>query len=95
MKTGKQKAVVVTTEHKGVFFGYVEERTEKTITLSKARMVVYWSSETRGLLGTATKGPQKGSRVSPPVERIELQNITAVIDATDEAAKAWEAEPWS
>lgn len=35
-------ALLVTTAHKGVFFGYGQPTNEKTIRLTKARMAVYW-----------------------------------------------------
>jgi hypothetical protein len=91
----EERAVVVTTEHRGVFVGYTKDRgATKEIALERARMVVYYSAETRSVLGIASRGVAKGSRVSPAVPRILLQNVTSVIDAAPEAVEAWEKEPW-
>lgn len=53
---GKQaeRAVLVTTEHRGVFFGYATETDGETITLKNARNCVYWSSDVKGFLGLAS-----------------------------------------
>jgi len=91
----EERPVVVTTAHRGVFVGYTTDAESETITLVRARMVVYYSSDTRSVLGIATRGPQRGSRVSPAVPKLVLRNVTAVADATTEAAAAWELEPWS
>lgn len=96
-KKSVERPVVVTTAHRGVFVGYTADRSDdpETIELVRAHMIVYWAAGNRGILGIAAKGPVNGSRVSPQVTRIILRNVTAVMDATDEAAKAWEAMPWS
>jgi hypothetical protein len=92
----QERAVVVTTQHRGVFVGYTTDADDSEIVrLTRARMVVYYSRETRSVVGLASSGPGAGSRVSHPVPRIALRNITAVIDATPEAAAAWERGPWS
>ena len=91
-----KRPVVVTTEHRGVFFGYTDDPDEASlITLSEARMAVYYSAETRGILGLAKRGPQPGSRITSAVEQICLRGITAVMVASEDAVKAWESEPWS
>jgi hypothetical protein len=95
--TEKQAApVVVTTAHRGVFFGYLAgDRAGKTIELTNAQMCVYWSSDVRGILGLASGGPSRTSKVTRPVPRITLQDVTSVIDVTDEAVKQWLGRPWS
>jgi len=94
----KKRAVVVTTAHRGVFVGYTTQSKTSdkndTIALTDARMVVYYSAATRGALGIASMGPQLGSRVSPAVDGITLRSVTSVADASGDAVKAWEAEPW-
>ena len=96
METSKsERPVLVTTSHRGVFVGYTSDAPDaETITLKRARMVVYYSADTRSVLGIASRGPQRGSRVSAPVPSITLRAITAVVDATPEAAEAWERELW-
>ena len=50
--------VVVTTEHRGVFFGYLDgSRDSETALLRDAQMCVYWSADVRGVLGLAATGP--------------------------------------
>lgn len=88
------RPVLVTTEHRGVFFGYANNTTGKTISLREARLCIYWSSDCKGFMGLAANGPTSGCRIGPPAE-IELRNITAVLEVTPEAVKAWESAPWS
>ena len=89
--------VVVTTDHnrRGVFGGVLEEHSDGKAVLTNAHNCVYWSAETRGVLGLAAKGPQPGSRIGPAIPRLEIDGVTAVMEATEEARKLWEAEPWS
>jgi len=93
----QQRPVVVTTEHRGVFFGFLngDDANAPTLTITDAQMCVYWSEDVNGVLGLASSGPSKKCRVSPKVPRLTLQAVTAVMDATDDAVKAWQARPWS
>lgn len=97
MPTAKKRFVVVTTEHRGVFGGYLNgsNDTDKTVSLTEAHMCIYWPTEVHGVLGLATTGPLKGSRISPAVPKITLQGVTAVSDCTPEATRAWQSRPWS
>ena len=90
----KERAVVVTTKHRGVFFGYAVDTGGETIKLRAARNCIYWSSEVKGFLGLAATGPTKACRVGPAAD-IELRDITCVASATEVATKAWESGPWS
>ena len=89
----KENAVIVTTEHRGVFFGYTDDIDGIRIKLNRARLCVYWSADVKGFAGLAATGPSKSCRVGPAVN-IQLRDITSVSFVTDEAAKAWEAAPW-
>lgn len=90
-----QQAVVVTTQHRGVFFGYARgDLAQKTLILERCRMCVHWSADVRGILGLAAGGPTRGCRVTRPVKAI-LHDVTAVLEASPEAAKAWEVQPWA
>lgn len=91
----KPVPIVVTTAHRGVFFGYGIPTDKPTIRIEKARMCVYWDAETRGINGLAANGPGKGCRVSPAIPGMTLRDVTAVFECSDEAAKAWENQPWS
>jgi len=79
-----------------VFFGEIvtSNLETKLVTLKDAQMCVYWSAETRGVLGLASKGPQKGSKVTPIIPQIELNDVTAVMTATAEAEKQWRTGIW-
>lgn len=90
--------VVVTTAHRGVFFGYMraaDDPASPTIRLSRARMCLYWPTQVRGVLGLCTTGPLNDSRVGPPAPGIVLQGVTAVMEVSEAAVLAWESEPWA
>lgn len=89
-----ERAVLVTTEHRGVFFGYTEETDGEVIKLRAARNCLYWPSEQKGVLGLANAGPVPGCRIGPAAD-IELRKITCVAACTPEATKRWEEAPWS
>jgi hypothetical protein len=90
---GKERAVLVTTTHRGVFFGYARKTDGATIALRAARNCLYWPTENKGFLGLASMGPVRGARVGPAAD-IELRDITCVAECTDAAVQAWEAAPW-
>lgn len=89
-----ERPVLVTTAHRGVFFGYAEKVGGATIKLRKARNCIYWGQDVRGFLGLASAGPTKSCRVGPAAD-IELRDITCVAACTPEAVAAWEEAPWS
>lgn len=86
---------VVTTSHRGVFFGEVVEKGGTTATLASARNCLYWPSTVKGFLGLASTGPLNGSRVGPAVESLELTGVTSFTKCTPEAIERWEAGPWA
>jgi hypothetical protein len=88
-----QRAVLVTTEHRGVFFGYTDKVDGETITLKNARNCIYWSSDVKGFLGLAATGPSATCRIGPRAD-LTLRSITAVAEVTPAAVAAWEAAPW-
>ena len=87
--------LVVTTQHRGVFFGYGLQTTKKIIRIEKARMAVSWTSDLKGIMGLADIGPSRSCRVSMAIPAITLQDVTSIMEASPEAAKAWEKSPWS
>ncbi len=91
--TSKERAVIVTTVHKGVFFGYATETSGPTINLKRARLCVYWTSDLRGFMGLATSGPSNGCRIGPAAD-IEVRDVTSVVEVTPEAAARWEKGIW-
>lgn len=93
-KEPNQSPLLVTTAHRGVFYGYGVKTKDKTIELARARMCVYWSAEVKGVLGLAATGPTSNCKVGPAVPSILLQDVTAIMDVTPEAEKAWETVAW-
>lgn len=91
----KKMAVLVTTAHRGVFFGYLaSEIAKEKMTLTGARNVVRWSSSVRGFMGLAALGPVGDCRIGPKVSEITIWDITSVTRVTDEAAVLFEEGPW-
>ena len=90
----KARAVLVTTVHRGVFFGYAANTDGETISLKDARNCIYWSADVKGFLGLASAGPTKGCRIGPKAD-LTVRNVTAVAEVSPEAVKAWEASPWA
>ena len=93
-KSTRELAVLVTTAHRGVFFGYTFQTGGPTIALRAARNCLYWPKAQKGFLGLAATGPLQGARVGPAAD-IELRDITCVAACTPEAIAAWEKAPWS
>ena len=88
------RAVVVCTKYRGVFFGYLSGPEGAVVTLTNVRMCVYWDTSVRGVLGLASHGPSEKCRITRPVDSISLRGVTAIMDTTDIAVKAWESSPW-
>lgn len=88
--------VLVTTQYRGVFFGYGNPKipTDTTMVLTNARMVIYWSAECRGVLGLAANGPTKKCKITPPVQRFHVSGVTSVLEVTASAAKEFENGYW-
>lgn len=89
----KERPVLVTTAHRGVFFGYATETSGGTIKLTRARNCIFWSQSMHGFIGLASIGPDKNCRVGPAAD-IELRSITSVSEVTPEAVAKWDAQPW-
>lgn len=89
----KERPVVVTTQHRGVFFGYATGTDGDVIKLRAARNCIYWSSDVKGFMGLASTGPTKLCKIGPAAD-IDVRNITSVIECTADAAAAWETAPW-
>jgi hypothetical protein len=93
-KTAKKlRPVIITTAHRGVFFGYATNTDGDTIKLKDARLCVYWSDDLKGFMGLASTGPTSKCRIGPRAD-IQCRNITAVLEVNPEAVKAWEDAPW-
>lgn len=90
----KKIPVLVTTQHRGVFFGLANPdlTRERIIELTDCRNCLYWSRDTGGFLGLASHGPTNDCRVGKlaPLPVI-LHDITSVSHCTPEAAERWKA----
>lgn len=90
----KERAVLVTTAHRGVFFGYATDTDGDTIRLRRARNCIYWDASVKGFLGLAANGPGPKCRIGPHAD-IDVRAVTCVAEVSDIAAKAWESQPWA
>ncbi len=88
------RPVLVTTSHRGVFFGLAKDTSGTTIHLRKARNVIYWTGACAGFLGLAKSGPMFGSRIGPEAD-IELRDITCVAEVRKKAAKTFREFVWN
>ncbi len=89
-----ERPVIVTTEHRGVFFGFATDTDGETIALKRARLCLYWSADVKGFMGLAASGPSASCRIGPPAD-ITLRKITAVLEVQADVVKKWEAQPWA
>lgn len=91
------RPVLVTTAHRGVFFGYlVGEPAKERVVLHRARNVTYWDVTTRSFLGLAAQGPTDKCRVSGASgDSSTLFDVTGVFGVTAEAVARFEAGPWA
>ncbi len=92
-------AVLITTDttKRGVFMGFIDPKDsdKETLEAYDVRMAVYWSADVKGVIGLAATGPTKDCKISAAAKKATLKGVTAVMELTDKAIKAWEAEPWS
>ena len=84
------KAVLVTTKHRGVFFGYADDTSGSSVTLEKARCAIRWSTR-GGFLELAEKGPNANSKIGSRAPSLDVRDVTSVATCTDAAIAAWEA----
>lgn len=88
-KKSAERPVIVTTSHRGVFFGHAKDTSGDAIQLRAAKMAIYWNTK-KGLFELASVGPNSGSRISLPAD-IEVRGVTSVIEVTPEALAKWES----
>jgi hypothetical protein len=93
-KDEKERAVLITTAHKGVFFGYATETGGDVIHLRAGRLCIYWTSDLRGFMGLASHGPSNSCKIGPAAD-IEVRAITSVTEVTPQAVEKWEKAPWA
>lgn len=85
------KPVVVTTKHRGVFFGWADPATlgQPTLTLQRCRNCIRWAASIGGFLGLAKTGPDQNCRIGAEAPTVLLHDVTSVSDCTAEATDAW------
>ena len=90
-KSTAKKAVIVTTEHRGVFFGFVKDdkKAPSEITITEMRNVIYWPKEVDGVFGLASNGPNKDTKLGARIKEIKLYKVTSVFEVEPDALKKW------
>jgi len=92
--------VLVTTERRGIFFGYATAADiarvpdTKTLAVKSCRNAWQWKTA-QGFLGLASIGPQEGSKIGARAPESTLTQITSVSRCTPEAIEAWESAQWA
>jgi hypothetical protein len=85
------KQVLVTTAHRGVFAGEIEDDQAidaKAMPIKGARMAIYWGT-TKGVMQLCATGPTSSSKISAPADIPMLHDITAIFAITPEAWEKW------
>lgn len=86
------KSVLITTEHRGVWYAEVAEDkdlTTPTLTgLKNCRMAIYWGTD-KGLHQLANTGPTKDSKISDPCDIEVLHKVTGVFSVSETAKAKW------
>lgn len=95
MNKDKLVPLIVTTSHRGVFFGYAKPTSGSTVRLERARMCVYWSADMKGVVGLASYGPSDSCKIGPAAPAITLHGVTAIMEISPEAEAKWNKQPWN
>lgn len=90
-----EKAVIVGTELRNLWFGYTTDTTQDTVVLKRARQVIYWSASVKGAGGLAVTGPDDACRIGPAVPEVQARRVTTVAIPTEAAIAAFERAPWA
>ena len=81
--------VVIWTEKRGVIFGYCADTAARPITLTNARMCLYWPATVGGVFGLCEIGPNAETKISATLPSAVFEGVTGVATVTPEAEKAW------
>lgn len=89
------KSILVTTEHRGVWFAQVDPEMDLSLKesatlnhLKNCKMAIYWGTE-RGFHQLCKTGPTEKSTISDETNIISLPKVTGVFEVSPEAAKKW------
>lgn len=66
-----------------------------SVTLANVRMIAYFSSDSRTVVGVAERGVTSDARVSPRIDQGTFYGVEMILDATPKARASIEEEPWS
>ena len=98
MSEVKKVACLITTDKdkRGVFMGFIDpnDAGKEDIVAEEIRMAVMWGEATKGVLGLASKGPDKSCRITGAVKKGLIKGVTCVLELSEEAIKNWRKEPW-
>jgi hypothetical protein len=81
--------VVVWTDRRGVIFGYTTNPDARPISLTNARMCLYWPSSVGGVFGLCDIGPNAESKISATLPSATFEGVTGVAAVTPAAEAAW------
>lgn len=80
--------VLVTTEYRAVFAGFLESQDERTVVLTRARCAIRWNTK-KGFLELAEDGPNSGSKIGAEAKQITLYGVTSIAVVADKAREKW------
>lgn len=91
MATKKTVPVLVTTQHRGVFFGHADPSkvADRSLSLERCRCCISWSADVGGFLGLAKVGPSRNCKIGTEALKVLLHDVTSVTECTQEAVEAW------
>jgi hypothetical protein len=92
-KGTEMKNILITTKHRGVFFGRVADEEpidgEHIHNVKSAKMAIRFGTD-RGVVQLAETGPTESSRISAKADMPIIRDVTAVFSVTDDAAQKWD-----
>lgn len=92
-KSNEPIPVLIWTDKRGVIQGLTTDPDARPITLTNARMCLYWSKDVGGVFGLADIGPTIGCKISAIIPSAVFEGITGVARMSDQAIKAWASAP--
>lgn len=89
-----EKFYIVRTYSAGVFFGNIESRNGKEVTMTNARRIWYWSGAA-SLSQLAMEGTSKPQQCKFPcsVDRVILTEVIEILDCTDKSVQSIKGVP--
>ena len=80
-----------------VFIGLCADKTARPLELYQVHMIAYWSDDTKGLGGVASKGPTKSCKVGPEISVVDVEDrsILYTFAVSEEAYQEVQKEYWS